>query len=39
LGKGTKKFWSGDTLPPSNEKTEHGGSIWLGIYVKMIRLN
>ena len=39
LGKGTKTFLSGSTLPPSKEKAEHGGSIWLGIHVKLTRLN
>jgi len=38
-GKDTRKFLSGSTLPPLREKAEHGGSIWLGIHVKLIRLN
>jgi len=39
LGKGTKKFLSGSTLPPSKEKAEHGDSIWLRIHFKLVRLN
>jgi len=30
---------SGSTLPPSKEKAEHSGSIWLRIHMKLIRIN
>jgi len=32
LGKDTKRFLSGFTLPPSEEQAEHGRYIWLRIH-------